>query len=779
MNKMTIRGYTDRPSAAPGETIGFHVDVDDAGPFTSRLLRIVNGDVDPRGPGQIFEEIQVDLVGQHYARPQITRKGGHIVVAAPPMDLSRGFCVQLFIYPTLPGCGQQGVIGQQEGDARLGWLIAIHDGHLVYSVGDGTRSKSVRCPQPLLPEVWYSVIASFDADADTLSIRQVARVNRTNSRFGLVAPLATDCAATDTCDLIPSSASAPIVMAGILEQAQSAPSRVTRCFNGKIDAPKIVSGWVGEDHKRALEQGIVPESLAYAARWDFAANGGPRGFSSDQVLDLSGHGLHGECVNIPDRGMTGWNWAGHREHFGYAPEEYGAIWFHEDSVEDCGWDRTLSLRVPEGTRSGVYALEVTKEGQSDQLIFFVRPRRGESTAKIAVLMPTFSYTVYGSVASHAEAPAETVTAEVTELLQADIEVVERSRDCGISGYENHVDGHGCQYTTWRRPNLNLRPGYRYPIGTPWNFPSDLHILSWLEAKGFAYDVITDHDLHAEGRELLARYNAVISGSHPEYVSGAMLDAWEDYLVGGGRGMYLGGNGWYWVTAQHPTKPHVVEVRRGETGDQTWKARPGEYHHSFTGERGGLWRHRARAPQKIFGTGYTAHGFSMSAPYFLLPDAADPRAHWIFEGIKDRVKIGSEGLVGNGAVGQEFDRYDLTLGTPPQALLLGSSYGHTKYDGLVPEDLYSTAVNVNGEEHPFVRGDLVFFTTPAGGGMFAASSMAWATSLAVHGFDNDISTVMFNVVKAFSADGPLPHVEWAPAAEGDSAADAGVRTGPWG
>jgi N,N-dimethylformamidase len=394
-------------------------------------------------------------------------------------------------------------------------------------------------------------------------------------------------------------------------------------------------------------------------------------------------------------------------------------------------------------------------------------------------MPTFTYTVYGTVLSHAEGPAETVLAQATQLLQADIELIERGRECGVSGYEYHVDGRGCQYTTWRRPILNFRPDYLYPIGTTWNFSSDLHIVSWLEAKGFAYDVITDHDLHAEGRDLLARYNVVISGTHPEYVSRQILDAWEDYLSEGGRGMYLGGNGWYWVTAQHPTKPYLLEVRRGESGDQTWKARPGEYHHSFTGERGGLWRNRSRAPQKIFGTGYVAHGFSTSAPYYLLPDAMDSRVAWILDGVRNRVKIGTEGLVGNGAVGQEFDRYDLAFGSPPQALLLASSYGHTKYDGLVPEEQYSVAPNINGEEHPLVRGDLVYFTTASGGGMFAASSMTWATCLAVNGFENDVSTVTFNVLQKFAADGPLSYVEWDPVADGDPSQSTGKPSGPWG
>ena len=45
----------------------------------------------------------------------------------------------------------------------------------------------------------------------------------------------------------------------------------------------------------------------------------------------------------------------------------------------------------------------------------------------------------------------------------------------------------------------------------------------------------------------------------------MLDALDAYLAGDGRLMYLGGNGFYWVTAMDPRRPHVVEVRRGING----------------------------------------------------------------------------------------------------------------------------------------------------------------------------------------------------------------------
>lgn len=777
MKLMTIRGYTDRPSVSPGEKIGFHIDAYKEGPFESRLLRIINGDANPAGPGLVSEEIDLAATGDHFAFPQKTRRGGHILVECPSVPLSGGFCVQAFVYPTIPGHASQSIIGQQESDCSKGWLVELKEGHLTFSVGNESEVRTIRSEKPLLPHVWYSIAATYDPISDTLSIEQKATLNRVNGKFGLVVPIDSDCSMTAACGLVPVGSDTPIVIAASIASFGSDEINIHQFYNGKIDSPKIICGQIDNEILRQLQLGGIPEHVRFFAHWDFAANAGINGFQSDVVLDVSGNNLNGECINVPDRGMTGWNWEGHLEHFAYAPHQYGAIWFHEDSVEDCGWSEVLTLSIPENFKSGVYALEVTKDGQSDQIVFFVRPKIGRPQAKIAVLMPTFTYTVYENVISHAEGAAETVFAQATQLNQVDIELVERGRDTGLSGYEYHCDGRGCQYISWRKPILNMRPGYLYPIGATWNFTTDLHIISWLENKKIPYDIITDHDVHAEGADLLKNYNLVISGTHPEYVSGQILDAWEDFIAQGGRGMYLGGNGWYWVTAQHPTKPFLLEIRRGEIGDQTWKARPGEYHLSFTGERGGLWRNRARAPQKIFGTGYAAHGFSISAPYHLLADASDPRVEWIFDGVVDRTILGTEGLIGGGAVGQEFDRYDPELGSPPHALLLGTSYGHTKYDGLVPEEQYSTAPHINGEEHPLVRGDLVFFTTPNGGAMFAASSMTWATCLAVNGYDNDVSRVMHNVVWRFSQDTPIDEVMWDVVADQD-AGSAGKSISPW-
>ncbi|PON13101.1 hypothetical protein C2W62_36120 [Candidatus Entotheonella serta] len=103
--------------------------------------------------------------------------------------------------------------------------------------------------------------------------------------------------------------------------------------------------------------------------------------------------------------------------------------------------------------------------------------------------------------------------------------------------------------------ITVRPGflsYHDPRGSGLrNLPADTHLFDWLEAMGHDADVITDHDLHAGGVELLAPYKVVMTASHPEYHTKETLDAITAYTERGGRLMYLGGNGFYWRVAVHP------------------------------------------------------------------------------------------------------------------------------------------------------------------------------------------------------------------------------------
>ena len=272
---------------------------------------------------------------------------------------------------------------------------------------------------------------------------------------------------------------------------------------------------------------------------------------------------------------------------------------------------------------------------------------------------------------------------------------------------------------------------------------------WLEANGLGFDVATDEDLHRDGLERLAPYRVVLTGTHPEYWTEAMLDAAEAYLAQGGRFVYLGGNGFYWVTSFDPERPHVIEVRRSN-GSRAWSARPGEYRHSTTGEIGGLWRERGRAPQRLAGVGFAGQGAGRGQPYRRTAAAADPRAAWIFEGVADEV-FGDEGLVVDGAAGFEIDRADVALGTPPHALVVATATGFSdRYQHAIEEVAMSNS-RQGGTIEPRVRADLTFFETPDGGAVFSVGSIAYAGALfatRADGSEGPISRITRNVLTRF-------------------------------
>ena len=261
-----------------------------------------------------------------------------------------------------------------------------------------------------------------------------------------------------------------------------------------------------------------------------------------------------------------------------------------------------SLELPADLRSGVYALRLRAGGFEDHVPFFVRARPSHE-GDVALVLPTASYMAYANEHLAAGAPmGQAIVGHTPALHAMDLLLMEHP-ELGSSMYDLHTDGSGVAFSSRRRPILNMRPRHRFSFMGTWQFPSDLYLVDWLERFGYRYDVLTDEDLHRDGARALAPYRAVITGSHPEYTSERMLDAYEAYVTGGGNVMYMGGNGFYWVITYSAEKPWVMEVRRGEAGVRAWQAAPGETTHSTTGEKGGLWRNRGRAPQKLFGTGF--------------------------------------------------------------------------------------------------------------------------------------------------------------------------------
>ena len=126
-------------------------------------------------------------------------------------------------------------------------------------------------------------------------------------------------------------------------------------------------------------------------------------------------------------------------------------------------------------------------------------------------------------------------------------------------------------------------------------------------------MITDEDIHADGLRLLSRYNVILTGTHPEYYTRNMIEAVQAFTDRGGRLMYLGGNGFYWVVSFNEDMPGLMECRRSEAGVRPWEPGHGQFFHGFTGEYGGLWRRNGHPPNHLCGVGMTSQGFDISEP----------------------------------------------------------------------------------------------------------------------------------------------------------------------
>ncbi len=729
---ITILGYGDRMSAAPGESIRFMVSCEDgAASYEARIVRLLCTDDHPEGPGRREREVESPITGTYAGRRQPIRMGSCSVIApSAALHGLSSFTVQVLVWATTPQLGRQGLVTRWCNATRRGFALVLDGGCAALILGRGAEPARVESAEPLVAREWYRVTASYDARTGIARLTQTPLTPAPHREHRI--EVSGD-VGTGGC----ASPSAPLIFAAWQEDA-SGPRLITGGhYNGKLEAPRLAAAALAEADMARLPAGKV------IGAWDFS-----RDIDGETVSDLGPHRLHGRTVNLPTRAVTGHEWTGESLSWRERPDHYGAIHFHDDDLADAGWESDFSLEVSEGMESGVYAARIESGSGRDYVPFAIRPPVGRATAPLAFLLSTATYTAYANTRLAVSDPLdEVVRGSLYELFESDLHLHEHP-ELGRSLYDAHFDGSPVVYSSRLRPVLNIRPGARL-----WNFNADMMVVEWLDTQGHAHDVITDEDLDREGLALLAPYRAVLTGSHPEYLSPAMADAFEGYLAAGGRLMYLGGNGFYWQIAFHRDERGILECRKSE-GVRNFELEPGERHHSFDGRRGGLWRTRARAPNRLVGVGTTAFGFDSCGHYLRTPESFDPRAAFIFEGIGDDEVIGDFGLVGGGAAGIEVDRYDRALGSPAHALVVARSAGLSRCYLPAPEEVLCLHPAMSGDENSQVRADMVFFEGPKGGAVFSTGSIAWATSLCHRGADNNVSRITENVLRRFLDETPF-------------------------
>ena len=102
-------------------------------------------------------------------------------------------------------------------------------------------------------------------------------------------------------------------------------------------------------------------------------------------------------------------------------------------------------------------------------------------------------------------------------------------------------------------------------------------------------------------------------------------------------------------------------------------------------------------------------------------------------------------LGRGAAGDEVDRVDPKLGTPHQAIILGSAIGFsTEYHQAI-EEICQINRDCLIQDDANIRADLVWFDTLFGGAVFSAGSINWISCLTYNNCQNTVSTLTYNAL----------------------------------
>ena len=714
-----ISGYADRISARPSEEIAFKVSVPSAGTYHADLVRIVNADPNPAGTGVQLTRISCDIEGEHPGQHQSVQIGSWMEAPPTPVLGGERIVLHMDVEPWRPAARSE-CLAHFDSEAG-GWSVHLRAEALELRYSNEAGDAVLALPFAFERRQWLHITAGIDRIRGRICLR--------------VQPYGMRLSARIEHEAAPAPITGPVSMS---LAAQRRDGLAVDHFNGKLAAVGITATWPAD--------GLAPDD--WLARWDFSQN-----MRRQSVVDLGPHALTARLHNMPARGMKGPRWTGRVHQWSQDPSQYDAIHFHEDDLSDAGWETSLTLRVPEGLRSGAYGLRLRSGAYEDIVPFYVRPAPGAPTARLCFLASTFTYQVYGNFArGNLDAALRARMAEWDAAAHTPDDYPVLGRSC----YDMHPDGSGHMFASMARPVLTFRPGFlaifdRLGSGVR-HFAGDGHVMAWLEARGIAYDVLTDHDLHHEGRECLAPYKAVITSSHPEYHTHETLEALGGYLDHGGNLIYPGGNGFYWRIAQSEEYPDVVELRRSEGGIRTWAAEPGEYYHAFDAGLGGLWRRIGRTPQSLTGVGFTAQGKFVGTGYERLAASHDPAVAWIFEGVNE-APLGCYGFSGGGAAGYELDRSDRDLGTPANAVVLARSLPPRPDGHMEPalEELLShtrTASGLSREE--LLRAHMIYFNHPGGGAVFSAGSITFCGSLPWNNFQNGISRLLENVTRRLCA-----------------------------
>ena len=344
---LRITGYSDKYSAFPREKVKFYVNAEKKENYDVQIVRLIHGDTNPEGPGYKEEEIGAQCNKTYQGRNQRIHGGSYVVIPQDQRLNTSSFTLQAYIFPTTPDKGRQGLLTKWNEKTKSGYGLFIDENAcLSVAIGDGAgQAMNLSSEKKLMRKVWYLVAASYDADTGKVKLYQEPCVTPTNGGLGmsLLHPAdETTSFVEATNNLKPRANDAPFLMAACTLNDRSGrhiqgahykeaiepvelPEQ-TLTYNGKIDRPRLSKKALSKAEIESLARGYggCPSDLRseVIGAWDFHSNI-TTNIASTYIVDTTSNHLNGFIINLPCRGMTGYNWTADEMVYHHKPEEYG------------------------------------------------------------------------------------------------------------------------------------------------------------------------------------------------------------------------------------------------------------------------------------------------------------------------------------------------------------------------------------------------------------------------------------------------------------------------
>lgn len=386
------------------------------------------------------------------------------------------------------------------------------------------------------------------------------------------------------------------------------------------------------------------------------------------------------------------------------------------SVEGCNWEPSHSFVIPEDWPPGGYLVTLRArrgdEGVEEHHVFFVQSPPGSRNPDYVLVCATSTWLAYNcwGGSNHYEGIAGDEGNDFSPILST-----QRPWSRGFCKLPEGAP-RAIPEQQPRRGEMVRYPymEWAYAYGYSKKYASagwasyERHFARWAEARGYAFDFVTQHDLHVSP-DLLKRYRCAVFVGHDEYWSAKMRDAIDSFVLEGGNVARFAGNFLWQVRLENEARRQVcykyealqrdplagTDQQRLTTG--AWEApevnRPGADTFGVNGLRG-IYAELGNC------TGNGAGGFTVYRP-----------DHWAFDG----TGLGYGDVVGAGSriFGYEVDGldYGFQAGVPFP----------TGTDGAAPEiEILAMGLATNIEHDQQVWGETLYIG--AGDAEFKAKTL---------------------------------------------------------